>query len=64
MEEIVEYTKTFDPVKYEINWEEVKTLDDIKDILNSLEVVFTIPAEIAPPKQKLLHDKGLLKEKE
>lgn len=64
MEEIVEYTKTFDPVKYEINWEEVKTLDDIKDILNSLEVVFTIPAEIAPPKQKLLHDKGLLKKKE
>lgn len=64
MEEIVEYTKTFDPVKYEINWEEVKTLEDIKDIFNSLEVVFTIPAEIAPPKQKLLHDKGLLKEKE
>lgn len=64
MEEIIEYTKTFDPVRYEINWEEVKTLDDIKDILNSLEVVFTIPAEIAPPKQKLLHDKGLLKEKE
>jgi len=59
MEEIVEYTKTFDPVKYEINWEEVKTLEDIKDIFNSLEVVFTIPAEIAPPKQKLLHDKGL-----
>jgi len=64
MEEIVEYTKTFDPVKYEINWEQVKTLEDIKDIFNSLEVVFTIPAEIAPPKQKLLHDKGLLKEKE
>lgn len=62
MEEVIEYTKTFDPVKYEINWEEVKTLDDIKDILNSLEVVFTIPAEIAPPKQKLLHDKGLLRE--
>jgi hypothetical protein len=62
MEEIVEYTKTFDPVKYEINWEEVKTLEDIKDIFNSLEVVFTIPAEIAPPKQKLLHDKGLLRE--
>ena len=64
MEEVIEYTKTFDPVKYEINWEEVKTLEDIKDIFNSLEVVFTIPAEIAPPKQKLLHDKGLLKEKE
>ncbi len=64
MEEVIEYTKTFDPVKYEINWEEVKTLDDIKDILNSLEVVFTIPAEIAPPKQKLLHDKGILKIKE
>jgi hypothetical protein len=64
MEEVIEYTKTFDPVKYEINWEEVKTLDDIKDIFNSLEVVFTIPAEIAPPKQKILHDKGLLKEKE
>jgi hypothetical protein len=62
MEEVIEYTKTFDPVKYEINWEEVKTLDDIKDIFNSLEVVFTIPAEIAPPKQKLLHDKGLLRE--
>jgi hypothetical protein len=62
MEEVIEYTKTFDPVKYEINWEEVKTLEDIKDILNSLEVVFTIPAEIAPPKQKLLHDKGLLRE--
>jgi hypothetical protein len=62
MEEVIEYTKTFDPVKYEINWEEVKTLEDIKDIFNSLEVVFTIPAEIAPPKQKLLHDKGLLRE--
>ena len=62
MEEVIEYTKTFDPVKYELNWEEVKTLEDIKDIFNSLEVVFTIPAEIAPPKQKLLHDKGLLRE--
>ena len=62
MEEVIEYTKTFDPVKYEINWEEVKTLEDIKNIFNSLEVVFTIPAEIAPPKQKLLHDKGLLRE--
>ena len=64
MEEIVEYTKTFDPVKYEINWSNVKTLEDIKDILNSLEIVLTIPAEIAPPKQKLLHEKGLLIEKQ
>jgi hypothetical protein len=64
MEEVVEYTKTYDPIKYEINWESVTTLEDIKDILNSLEIVLTIPEEIAPPKQKLLHAKGLLKVKE
>lgn len=64
MEEIVTHTKTYDSVKYEINWSNVKTLEDIKDILNSLEIVLTIPAEIAPPKQKLLHEKGLLMIKE
>jgi hypothetical protein len=57
-------TKTFDPIKYEINWGKVKTVQDIKDILSSLEIMFTIPAEVAPPKQKLLHEKGLLKVKE
>lgn len=64
MEEVVTHTKTYDPIKYEINWAKVKTVQDIKDILNSLEIMFTIPAEIAPPKQKLLHEKGLLKIKE
>jgi len=64
MEEIVEYTKTFDPVRYEINWDNVTSLEDLKDILSSLELAFTIPAEVAPPKQKLLHDKGILKIKE
>lgn len=64
MEEVVEYTKTYDPIKYEVNWENVTSVDDLKDILSSLEIMFTIPAEIAPPKQKLLHDKGLLKIKE
>ncbi len=63
MEEVTTYTKTYDPIKYEIDWDRVTTVEDLKDILNSLELSFTIPAEIAPPKQKLLHDKGILKEK-
>lgn len=64
MEEVVTHTKTYDPVKYEINWDKVKTVQDIKDILNSLEIMFTIPAEIAPEKQQILHKKGILKEKQ
>jgi hypothetical protein len=57
-------TKTFDPVQYEINWDNVKTVADLKAILNSLEIMFTIPAEVAPPKQKLLHEKGILRVKQ
>lgn len=64
MEEVVTHTKTFDPVRYEVNWDNVTSLEDVKDILSSLELAFTIPAEVAPPKQKILHDKGILRIKE